>query len=168
VRRCCGWAGSASTPARRWKPTAFAALAFINTFGATAAAVLAWCGIEALLRARPRCWAPPRAPWRAWSPSPRPAGNVGVGGALAIGLIAGVVCLWGVTGLKKLLGADDSLDVFGVHGVGGIVGALLTGVFNSPALGGPGYVADWVTAGMVARGLQHRPRSSSPRPRRSA
>ena len=48
-----------------------------------------------------------------------------------------------------MLGADDSLDVFGVHGVGGIVGALLTGVFNSPALGGPGYVADWVTATMV-------------------
>jgi Amt family ammonium transporter len=53
-----------------------------------------------------------------------------MGGALVIGLIAGVVCLWGVTGLKKLLGADDSLDVFGVHGVGGIVGALLTGVFQ--------------------------------------
>jgi Amt family ammonium transporter len=49
-----------------------------------------------------------------------------------------------------MLGADDSLDVFGVHGIGGIVGALLTGVFNSPALGGPGFVADWVTASMVA------------------
>jgi Amt family ammonium transporter len=55
-----------------------------------------------------------------------------------------------VHGLKKLLGADDSLDVFGVHGVGGIVGALLTGVFNSPALGGPGFVADWVTATGIA------------------
>ena len=52
-----------------------------------------------------------------------------------------------MTGLKKLLGADDSLDVFGVHAVGGILGALLTGVFNSPDLGGPGFVADWVTAG---------------------
>ena len=51
--------------------------------------------------------------------------------------------------MKKMLGADDSLDVFGVHGVGGIVGALLTGVFNSPALGGPGFVADWVTVTMV-------------------
>jgi Amt family ammonium transporter len=77
-------------------------------------------------------------------------GNVGIGGALIIGVIAGFACLWGVSGLKKILGADDSLDVFGVHGVGGILGALLTGVFNSPALGGPGYVADWVTAGMVA------------------
>jgi Amt family ammonium transporter len=63
-------------------------------------------------------------------------GFVGVGGALVIGLLAGVVCLWGVTGLKKLLGADDSLDVFGVHGVGGILGAMLTGVFAAPALGG--------------------------------
>ena len=77
------------------------------------------------------------------------AGNVGIGGGLVIGFIAGFACLWGVNGLKKMLGADDSLDVFGVHGVGGIVGALLTGVFNSPALGGPGYVADWVTATMV-------------------
>jgi Amt family ammonium transporter len=63
-----------------------------------------------------------------------------------IGLVAGLVCLWGVSGLKKLLGADDSLDVFGVHAVGGILGALLTGVFNSPDLGGPGFVTDWVTA----------------------
>ena len=77
------------------------------------------------------------------------AGNVGVGGALVIGVVAGFACLWGVNGLKHMLGADDSLDVFGVHGVGGIVGALLTGVFNSPALGGPGYVADWVTATAV-------------------
>jgi Amt family ammonium transporter len=76
-------------------------------------------------------------------------GNVGLLGAMVIGFVAGFMCLWGVNGLKKLLGADDSLDVFGVHGVGGIVGALLTGVFNSPALGGPGYVADWVTMEMV-------------------
>jgi Amt family ammonium transporter len=73
-------------------------------------------------------------------------GFVGPMGALVIGLVSGVVCLWGVNGLKRMLGADDSLDVFGVHGVCGILGALLTGVFNSPSLGGPGYVADWVTA----------------------
>jgi Amt family ammonium transporter len=76
-------------------------------------------------------------------------GNVGLGGALIIGFAAGFACLWGVTGLKKLLGADDTLDVFGVHGVGGILGALLTGVFNSPSLGGPSSVADWVTVTMV-------------------
>jgi Amt family ammonium transporter len=74
------------------------------------------------------------------------AGNVGIPGAFVIGLAAGLVCLWGVSGLKKLLGADDSLDVFGVHAVGGIVGALLTGVFVSPDLGGPGFVTDWVSA----------------------
>jgi Amt family ammonium transporter len=72
-------------------------------------------------------------------------GNVGLMGAIIIGLLAGVVCFWGVTGLKKLIGADDALDVFGVHGLGGILGALLTGVFNNQALGGPGLVTDWVT-----------------------
>ena len=60
------------------------------------------------------------------------------------------MCSSDLTGLKKLLGADDTLDVFGVHGVGGILGALLTGVFNSPNLGGPSAVGDWVTAGMIA------------------
>ena len=78
------------------------------------------------------------------------AGNDGVGGALIIGVVAGFACLWGVTGLKKMLGADDTLDVFGVHGVGGILGALLTGVFNSPNLGGPSAVADWTTVAMIA------------------
>jgi len=72
------------------------------------------------------------------------AGFVGLNGALAIGAIAGVLCLWGVTGLKRLLGADDSLDVFGVHGVGGITGALLTGVFAAPSLGGSG-IWDYIT-----------------------
>jgi Amt family ammonium transporter len=68
-------------------------------------------------------------------------------GAIVIGLLAGLVCLWGVNGLKRMLGADDSLDVFGIHGVGGILGALLTGVFASPSLGGTGvydYVANQV------------------------
>jgi Amt family ammonium transporter len=73
------------------------------------------------------------------------AGNVGIPGAFVIGLAAGVICLWGVTGLKRMLKADDSLDVFGVHAVGGITGALLTGIFNAPSLGGPGSVQDWVT-----------------------
>jgi Amt family ammonium transporter len=77
-------------------------------------------------------------------------GNVGIGGALIIGFVSGFAGLWGVNGLKKMLGADDTLDVFGIHGVCGILGALLTGVFNSPALGGPGFVADWVTATGIA------------------
>ncbi|WP_066709010.1 ammonium transporter [Curvibacter delicatus] len=124
----------------------FAALAFINTFGATAAAVLAWCVGEALMRGKASMLGAASGAVAGLVAITPAAGNVGVGGALAIGLIAGFACLWGVNGLKKLLGADDSLDVFGVHGVGGIIGALLTGVFNSPALGGPGFVADWVTA----------------------
>ena len=56
--------------------------------------------------------------------------------AMGIGAASGFICLWGVTGLKRMLGADDAFDVFGVHGVGGIIGAILTGVFAAPALGG--------------------------------
>ena len=84
-------------------------------------------------------------------------------GAIVIGFVAGLVCLWGVNGLKHMLGADDSLDVFGVHGVGGIVGALLTGVFNSQALGGPGLVGDWVTAARSSRTASWRRCGSSSR-----
>jgi Amt family ammonium transporter len=73
------------------------------------------------------------------------AGNVGIPGAFVIGSLAGIVCLWGVNGLKRMLKVDDSLDVFGVHALGGILGALLTGIFVSPDLGGPGLVTDWVT-----------------------
>ncbi|MFO1279132.1 MAG: ammonium transporter [Burkholderiaceae bacterium] len=127
----------------------FAALAFINTFGATAAAVLAWSVGEALMRGKASMLGAASGAVAGLVAITPAAGNVGVGGALVIGVVAGFACLWGVNGLKHMLGADDSLDVFGVHGVGGIVGALLTGVFNSPALGGPGYVADWVTATAV-------------------
>jgi Amt family ammonium transporter len=127
----------------------FAALAFINTLGATAAAVLAWCVGEALMRGKASMLGAASGAVAGLVAITPAAGNVGIGGGLVIGVVAGFACLWGVNGLKKLLGADDSLDVFGVHGIGGILGALLTGVFNSPSLGGPGYVADWVTATMV-------------------
>ena len=127
----------------------FAALAFVNTMGATAAAVLAWCVGEAMMRGKASMLGAASGAVAGLVAITPAAGNVGIGGGLVIGFVAGIACLWGVNGLKKLLGADDSLDVFGVHGVGGIVGALLTGVFNSPALGGPGYVADWVTATMI-------------------
>ena len=123
----------------------FAALAFINTLGATAAAVLAWCLGEALMRGKASMLGAASGAVAGLVAITPAAGNVGIGGGLVIGFIAGFACLWGVNGLKKMLGADDSLDVFGVHGIGGIVGALLTGVFNSPSLGGPGFVADWVT-----------------------
>ena len=128
----------------------FAALAFINTLGATAAAVLAWCLGEAMMRGKASMLGAASGAVAGLVAITPAAGNVGIGGGLVIGFVAGFACLWGVHGLKKLLGADDSLDVFGVHGVGGIVGALLTGVFNSPALGGPGFVADWVTASMIS------------------
>ena len=127
----------------------FAALAFINTFAATAAAVLAWCVGESLMRGKASMLGAASGAVAGLVAVTPAAGNVGIGGALIIGALASFACLWGVNGLKKMLGADDSLDVFGVHGIGGILGALLTGVFNSPSLGGPGYVADWVTVTMV-------------------
>lgn len=127
----------------------FAALAFINTFAATSVAVLAWCLAEAMLRGKASMLGAASGAVAGLVAITPAAGNVGIGGALIIGAIAGVACFWGVSGLKKLLKADDTLDVFGVHGVGGIIGALLTGVFNSPSLGGPGYVADWVSVSMV-------------------
>ena len=124
----------------------FAGLAFVNTFAATAAAVLSWCLGEAMHRGKASMLGAASGAVAGLVAITPAAGNVGIGGALIVGLLAGFICLWGVTGLKKMLGADDTLDVFGVHGVGGILGALLTGVFNSPSLGGPGFVADWVTA----------------------
>jgi ammonium transporter, Amt family len=124
----------------------FAGLAFINTFFATAAAVLSWIFAEWFLKGKPSMLGAASGAVAGLVAITPAAGNVGLMGALVIGLLAGVVCLWGVTGLKRMLGADDALDVFGVHALGGILGALLTGVFNSPNLGGPGYVADWVTA----------------------
>jgi Amt family ammonium transporter len=123
-----------------------AVLAFMNTFLATACAVLAWTFAEWMLKGKPSMLGAASGAVAGLVAITPAAGNVGIPGAFAIGTIAGFVCLWGVTGLKRLLKADDSLDVFGVHAVGGIVGALLTGVFVSPALGGPGFVTDWVTA----------------------
>jgi Amt family ammonium transporter len=128
----------------------FAALAFINTLVATAGAVLAWSVGEAMMRGKASMLGAASGAVAGLVAVTPAAGNVGIGGGLVIGIVAGFACLWGVNGLKKMLGADDSLDVFGVHGVGGIVGALLTGVFNSPALGGPSAVGDWVTVAMVA------------------
>jgi Amt family ammonium transporter len=127
----------------------FAALAFINTLIATAGAVLAWSVGEALMRGKASMLGAASGAVAGLVAITPAAGNVGLGGALIIGIVAGFACLWGVNGLKKMLGADDSLDVFGVHGVGGIVGALLTGVFNSPALGGPSAMGDWVTMTMI-------------------
>ena len=115
-----------------------AALAFMNTFSATAAAVLAWCLGEALMKGKASMLGAASGAVAGLVAITPAAGNVGIVGALVIGFVAGFAGLWGVNGLKRLLGADDSLDVFGVHGVCGIVGALLTGVFAAPGLGGTG------------------------------
>jgi Amt family ammonium transporter len=124
----------------------FAALAFMNTFLATACAVLSWTVAEWVLKGKPSMLGAASGAVAGLVAITPAAGNVGIPGAFVIGLAAGVVCFWGCTGLKKIIGADDSLDVFGVHGLGGILGALLTGVFNAPSLGGPGLVTDWITA----------------------
>jgi Amt family ammonium transporter len=120
-----------------------AALAFMNTYLATACAVLSWTLGEAIFKGKPTMLGGASGAVAGLVAITPAAGNVGIPGAFVIGLAAGLVCLWGVSGLKRLLGADDSLDVFGVHAVGGILGALLTGVFNAPSLGGPGFVNNW-------------------------
>ena len=130
-----------------------AALAFLNTLLATAGAVIAWSAAEWILKRHASVLGAASGAVAGLVAITPAAGNVGPMGALAIGVIAGVVCLWGVTGLKRLLKADDSLDVFGVHGIGGIVGALLTGVFNNQALGGPGLVTDWVSVAVGSNGI---------------
>src|SRR5687768_13270781 len=129
-----------------------ATLAFINTFLATACAVMSWTLGEWLFKGRPSMLGAASGAVAGLVAITPAAGNVGIPGAFVIGLSAGIVCLWGVNQLKRMLGADDSLDVFGVHAVGGILGALLTGVFCSPKLGGPGYVSDWVTATVISAG----------------
>jgi Amt family ammonium transporter len=120
------------------------ALAFINTLVATAAATLSWIAGEALTKGKGSMLGAASGAVAGLVAITPACGFVGPAGAIVIGLLAGLVCLWGVNGLKRMLGADDSLDVFGVHGVGGILGALLTGVFASPSLGGTG-VMDYVT-----------------------
>jgi Amt family ammonium transporter len=115
-----------------------ATLAFINTVLATAAAVLAWSAGEALSKGKASMLGAASGAVAGLVAITPACGSVGPMGAIIVGLAGGFLCLWGVNGLKKMLGADDSLDVFGVHGVGGIVGALLTGVFTAPGLGGTG------------------------------
>lgn len=125
-----------------------AALAFINTLVATAGAVLAWSVGETLAKGKASMLGAASGAVAGLVAITPACGSVGPMGAIIIGLLAGFACLWGVTGLKKMLGADDSLDVFGVHGVGGILGALLTGVFTAPSLGGTGK-ADFSIASQV-------------------
>ncbi|MFT5535004.1 MAG: Amt family ammonium transporter, partial [Candidatus Paceibacteria bacterium] len=141
-----GWFGFNAGSALEANDTA--ALAFVNTLLATAAATVSWMFAEWLTKGKPSMLGGASGAVAGLVAITPACGFVGPMGALAIGLLSGVICLWGVSGLKRLLGADDSLDVFGVHGVGGILGALLTGVFAAPSLGGQGiydYVANKVS-----------------------
>ncbi|MDD2913898.1 MAG: ammonium transporter [Gallionella sp.] len=129
-----------------------ATLAFANTLIATAAAVLTWMTAEWLLKGKPSLLGAASGAVAGLVAITPACGWVGIGGGLVIGALAGVVCFWGVTGLKKMLGADDALDVFGIHGIGGILGALLTGVFNSWSMGGTGIV-DYVNNTIIDTGI---------------
>jgi Amt family ammonium transporter len=144
-----GWFGFNAGSALEAGDTA--ALAFVNTLLATAAAALSWVSGEWIHKGKPSMLGGTSGAVAGLVAITPACGFVGPMGALVIGLAAGLVCLWGVNGLKRLIGADDSLDVFGVHGVGGILGALLTGVFAAPVLGGQG-VYDYVAnkAGLIS------------------
>ncbi len=143
-----GWFGFNAGSALEANGTA--ALAFINTFLATACAVLSWIFFEWMFKGKPSMLGACSGAVAGLVAITPAAGNVGILGAFVIGTAAGVVCLWGVSGLKRMLKVDDSLDVFGVHAVGGILGALLTGVFNSPSLGGPSFPVDWFTGKLTS------------------
>jgi Amt family ammonium transporter len=125
-----------------------AAMVFVNTLLATAAATLSWMFAEWMVRGKPTMLGAASGAVAGLVAITPACGFVGPMGAIVIGLVAGVLCLWGVTGLKKMFGYDDSLDVFGVHCLGGIWGALATGIFCAPSLGGTGvfdYVANAVS-----------------------
>lgn len=115
-----------------------AALALINTVVATAAAALAWAFGEWMMRGHPSLLGGVSGAIAGLVGVTPAAGFVGPMGAIAIGIICGLACMWFVVTLKTRIGIDDSLDVFGIHGLGGIIGAVLTGVFVAPALGGQG------------------------------
>jgi Amt family ammonium transporter len=140
-----GWLGF--NAGSNLEATGVATLALVNTLLATAAATMSWMIFEWMLKGKPSMLGAASGSIAGLVAITPACGFVGPMGALIIGLLAGVVCLWGVNGLKRMLGADDALDVFGVHAVGGILGSILTGVFVSPALGGTGvydYVANKV------------------------
>ena len=116
-----------------------AGMVLVNTQLATAAAVLGWMFIEWLARGKPTMLGAASGAVAGLVAITPACGFVGPMGAIILGVIAGVICFWAVTGLKSMFGYDDSLDVWGVHGIGGIVGALGTGILMAPGFGGVGY-----------------------------
>jgi Amt family ammonium transporter len=122
-----------------------AALVFVNTLLAAAAATLSWMAVEWIARGKPSMLGATSGAIAGLVAITPACGWAGPMGSIFLGLVVGAVCFWTVTRLKHILGYDDSLDAFGVHGIGGIVGALGTAVVASPALGGTGvwdYVAN--------------------------
>jgi Amt family ammonium transporter len=141
-----GWFGFNAGSALEAADTA--ALAFVNTLIATATAVLAWIAGEWLMKGKPSMLGAASGAVAGLVAITPACGFIGIGGALVLGALAGFVCLWGVNGLKRMLGADDALDVFGVHATGGALGAMMTGVLAAPSLGGQGiydYVANKIS-----------------------
>jgi Amt family ammonium transporter len=122
------------------------AQAILNTIVATGAAALAWMFVEWLTRGHASMLGAASGAVAGLVAITPAAGLAGAGGAIVLGAVAGVVCMWAVVSLKPMLGYDDSLDVFGVHGVGGIVGALGTAIVAAPSLGGFG-VGEYTIAG---------------------
>jgi ammonium transporter, Amt family len=120
---------------------ASAGMAMLVTQVASAAAAIGWTAVEWKTHGKPSVLGMVTGAVAGLVAVTPASGTCGVGGALALGFIAGIVCFYSATLLKKKFGYDDSLDVFGVHGVGGIVGAILTGVFCDPRLGGAGFGA---------------------------
>lgn len=127
-----------------------AGLAMLVTHIAASAAAVSWLLSEWLVRGKPTLLGLCSGVIAGLVAITPASGFVGPVGALAIGLISGVACYWGATGLKRMLRVDDSLDVFGVHAVGGIVGALLTGVFNDPAISGLSTTVATQALGVIA------------------
>ena len=121
-----------------------AGLAMINSFVATAAAAMSWMFAEWIIKGKPSLLGALSGCVAGLVAVTPAAGFAGPMGALVLGLIAGVVCLFFCTTVKNTLGYDDALDVFGVHCVGGIVGAIVTGILVNPALGGAG-IMDYAT-----------------------
>ena len=125
-----------------------AALVFVNTLLASAAATLSWMCAEWLMRGKPSMLGGASGAIAGLVAITPACGWAGPMGAIGLGFVVGAICFWGVTGLKSKLGYDDSLDAFGVHGIGGIIGAIGTGVVASPSLGGTG-VWDYVANGVA-------------------
>ena len=128
---------------------ASAGMAMLVTQVATAAGVIGWMAVEWAVHKKPSVLGAASGAVAGLVAITPASGTCGPGGALVIGLVAGVVCYFAATRLKRALGYDDSLDVFGVHAVGGIIGAVLTGVFADASLGGAGLAEGQTIAGQV-------------------